>query len=86
MAGLIDAIDMGICRLATLVAPGNHFFGNTFSQPIVENKILTPEHGGQPFFPDLEEQIQIRRGIDKGRNVFNKSKSRLRPRLGEGKW
>ena len=34
----------------------------------------------------LEEQIQIRRGIDKGRNVFNKSKSRLRPRLGEGKW
>lgn len=31
----------------------------------------------------LERQKQIRRGIDKGRNVFNKSKSRLRPRLNE---
>ncbi len=29
----------------------------------------------------LERQKQIRSGIDKGRNVFNKSKSRLRPRL-----
>jgi UPF0176 protein len=29
----------------------------------------------------LERQKQIRKGIDKGRNVFNKSKSRLRPRL-----
>src|SRR5689334_2360665 len=29
----------------------------------------------------LEEQMKIRRGIDKGRNVFNKSKARLRPRL-----
>ncbi len=28
----------------------------------------------------LERQKQIRSGIDKGRNVFNKSKSRLRPR------
>ena len=31
----------------------------------------------------LERQKQIRKGIDKGRNVFNKSKSRLRPRLNE---
>lgn len=31
----------------------------------------------------LERQQQIRKGIDKGRNVFNKSKSRLRPRLNE---
>jgi UPF0176 protein len=31
----------------------------------------------------LEKQIEIRRGIDKGRNVFNKSKARLRPRLDE---
>jgi len=29
----------------------------------------------------LERQKQIRRGIDKGRNVFNKSKARLRPKL-----
>ncbi|MFL5810461.1 MAG: rhodanese-related sulfurtransferase [Flavisolibacter sp.] len=29
----------------------------------------------------LEEQMVVRRGIDKGRNVFNKSKARLRPRL-----
>ncbi|MBV9964010.1 MAG: rhodanese-related sulfurtransferase [Parafilimonas sp.] len=31
----------------------------------------------------LERQKQIRKGIDKGRNVFNKSKSRLRPRLNQ---
>ncbi len=30
-----------------------------------------------------ERQKQIRRGIDKGQNIFNKSKSRLRPRLSE---
>lgn len=30
-----------------------------------------------------EEQQKIRAGIDKGRHVFNKSKSRLRPRLNE---
>jgi UPF0176 protein len=30
-----------------------------------------------------EEQKLIRRGVDKGRNVFNKSKERLRPRLDE---
>ena len=30
-----------------------------------------------------ERQKQIRKGVDKGRNVFNKSKSRLRPRLNE---
>ena len=34
------------------------------------------------YFP-LERQKQIRKGVDKGRNVFNKSKSRLRPRLNE---
>lgn len=33
-------------------------------------------------FP-IERQKQIRKGVDKGRNVFNKSKSRLRPRLNE---
>jgi len=31
----------------------------------------------------LERQKEIRKGSDKGRNVFNKSKSRLRPRLNE---
>jgi UPF0176 protein len=28
-----------------------------------------------------ERQKEIRKGVDKGRNVFNKSRSRLRPRL-----
>lgn len=28
----------------------------------------------------LEQQMEIRRGVDKGRNIFNKSKSRLRPK------
>ena len=31
----------------------------------------------------IERQKEIRSGIDKGRNIFNKSKARLRPRLGE---
>jgi UPF0176 protein len=31
----------------------------------------------------LEEQQELRKGIDKGRMVFNKSKQRLRPRLNE---
>lgn len=30
-----------------------------------------------------ERQKQIRKGIDKGRNIFNKSKERLRPKLSE---
>jgi UPF0176 protein len=29
----------------------------------------------------LERQKEIRKGIDNGRNIFNKSKARLRPRL-----
>ncbi len=31
----------------------------------------------------VERQKEIRKGIDKGQNIFNKSKVRLRPRLGE---
>ena len=31
----------------------------------------------------LERQKQIRKGIDKGQNIFNKSKKRLRPRLNQ---
>jgi UPF0176 protein len=31
----------------------------------------------------LEEQVELRKGIDKGMMVFNKSKKRLRPRLDE---
>ncbi|WP_235921333.1 oxygen-dependent tRNA uridine(34) hydroxylase TrhO [Foetidibacter luteolus] len=31
----------------------------------------------------VERQKEIRSGIDKGRNIFNKSKARLRPRLNE---
>jgi UPF0176 protein len=27
----------------------------------------------------LEEQIELRKGIDKGRHIFNKAKARLRP-------
>jgi UPF0176 protein len=29
----------------------------------------------------IEEQKELRKGIDKGKNIFNKSKQRLRPRL-----
>lgn len=31
----------------------------------------------------IETQQELRKGTDKGRNVFNKSRKRLRPRLGE---
>jgi UPF0176 protein len=31
----------------------------------------------------LEQQKQLRKGIDKGRNIFNKSRARLRPKLSE---
>ena len=31
----------------------------------------------------LEQQKQLRKGIDKGRNIFNKSRARLRPKLNE---
>ena len=31
----------------------------------------------------IEEQKEIRKGIDKGRHIFNKAKARLRPRLNE---
>ena len=31
----------------------------------------------------LEQQKELRKGIDKGRNIFNKSRKRLRPRLNE---
>ena len=31
----------------------------------------------------VDEQKELRKGIDKGRNIFNKSKARLRPKLNE---
>ena len=31
----------------------------------------------------MEKQIKLRKGIDKGQQIFNKSKQRLRPRLGK---
>ena len=31
----------------------------------------------------VEEQKKVRKGIDKGRNIFNKSRARLRPKLSE---
>src|SRR4051794_27468368 len=37
----------------------------------------------QTIHMPLERQKEIRQGIDKGRNIFNKSKARLRPRLNE---
>jgi UPF0176 protein len=37
----------------------------------------------QTIHMPLERQKEIRKGIDKGRNIFNKSKARLRPRLNE---
>jgi UPF0176 protein len=30
-----------------------------------------------------EEKIELRKGIDKGNMIFNKSRQRLRPRLNE---
>jgi UPF0176 protein len=35
------------------------------------------------FHLPLEQQREVRKGVDLGRNIFNKSKKRLRPRLGE---
>jgi UPF0176 protein len=32
----------------------------------------------------IEQQKELRKGVDKGRNIFNKSRKRVRPRLGEG--
>jgi len=29
----------------------------------------------------VERQKEIRKGVDKGQNIFNKSKARLRPRI-----
>lgn len=37
----------------------------------------------QTIHMPMERQKEIRKGIDKGRNIFNKSKARLRPRLNE---
>jgi UPF0176 protein len=37
----------------------------------------------QTIHMPLERQKEIRKGIDKGRNIFNKSRARLRPRLNE---
>jgi UPF0176 protein len=31
----------------------------------------------------VERQKEIRKGIDKGQNIFNKSKIRLRPKLAD---
>jgi UPF0176 protein len=31
----------------------------------------------------IEKQIELRKGVDKGQQIFNKSKQRLRPRLGK---
>jgi UPF0176 protein len=31
----------------------------------------------------IEQQVELRKGIDKGQQIFNKSKQRLRPRLGK---
>ena len=35
------------------------------------------------IYMPVERQKEIRKGIDKGQNIFNKSKVRLRPKLGE---
>src|SRR5579862_911766 len=36
------------------------------------------------FHLPLEEQKELRKGIDKGRNIFNKSRQKLRRRIGKG--
>ncbi len=35
------------------------------------------------FIYPKKKESELRKGIDKGRNIFNKSRHRLRPRLGE---
>ena len=35
------------------------------------------------FICPMEVQKEKRKGIDKGRNIFNKSRARLRPKLSE---
>ncbi len=47
------------------------------------NECCSPECRDVLLLPE-EEQKKLRKGIDKGRMVFNKSKQRLRPRLNEG--
>lgn len=37
----------------------------------------------QVYLMPVEQQKELRKGIDKGQHIFNKSKARLRPRLGK---
>jgi hypothetical protein len=53
MTGLIGAVDMRIRGLPALMAPGDDISGDTFTETLVKNKILSNEPGGQAFFLDL---------------------------------
>ena len=50
MAGFIPAVRMGVRRFAALVTPGDHFFADTFTQPVVKYEIFSPELIGKSFF------------------------------------
>ena len=43
MAGIIPAVGMRISRLSALMAMCDHILSDPFSQPLIENKILTNE-------------------------------------------
>ena len=51
VTGAVFTIGMCIGRLATLVAMGNDFPCNGFTQPLVENKIFTVEFIFQSHLP-----------------------------------
>src|SRR5690348_17283064 len=43
MAAVVGTIYMRVAQLAALVAFCNNIFGNSFAQPVIENKIFTNE-------------------------------------------
>ena len=53
MATIIHTVRVVVTRLSTLMALRNNIVGNTFSQTMVENEILTDEFTFDIFFLDL---------------------------------
>ena len=54
VAGIIGTIDMGITGRATLMAFGNDFGGDAFTQSLIKDEILSEEVIFQSFFLHLE--------------------------------
>ena len=53
MTAFVGTVDMGICRLSTLVTRCYNFMSYPLSQPVVEHKIFSMEPGRKIFIPDL---------------------------------